>query len=250
MSKVTLYQFPVSHFCEKVRWALDYKNVSHTCENLVPLAHVPRMLWLSGQTQVPVLVWGQDKVKGSTDILLDLEGRQPARPLFPTDPSDRERVEAEMRSLDRLLGADVRRICYFHILDSRSATISLLGRHQSPTRLRLLSLAYPGLKRAMQAAMRIDEEGYQRSLDRLTRVLQQYDERVYDRPYLAADRFTAADLTFAALLAPLAGPEGSVYDDPVLPDPFRALCERLAQHASLKQVHRLYREFRQDPAEG
>jgi glutathione S-transferase len=36
---ITLYQFQFSHFCEKARWALDYKDLPYTCKNLLPGLH-------------------------------------------------------------------------------------------------------------------------------------------------------------------------------------------------------------------
>ena len=37
---IELYQFPISHFCEKIRWTLDYKGLSHKTRNLLPGLHV------------------------------------------------------------------------------------------------------------------------------------------------------------------------------------------------------------------
>ena len=35
----TLYQFPISHYCEKVRWAMDYKKLEYKAKNLLPGLH-------------------------------------------------------------------------------------------------------------------------------------------------------------------------------------------------------------------
>jgi len=50
-----LFQFKVSHFNEKARWALDYKGIEHLRHSLVPGPHKVRMKRVSGQEQVPVL---------------------------------------------------------------------------------------------------------------------------------------------------------------------------------------------------
>lgn len=34
-----LYEFPMSHFCEKARFALDYKNVSYSRIPNIPAVH-------------------------------------------------------------------------------------------------------------------------------------------------------------------------------------------------------------------
>jgi len=50
-----LWHFRVSHFNEKVRWALDHKRWPHTRKTLIPGFHVAAARWLSGQNQLPVL---------------------------------------------------------------------------------------------------------------------------------------------------------------------------------------------------
>jgi len=52
---LTLYQFPISHYCEKARWALDYKKLDYRKVNLLPGPHMKKTKKLSGKTQVPVL---------------------------------------------------------------------------------------------------------------------------------------------------------------------------------------------------
>ena len=36
---VKLYQFCISHYSEKVRWALDYKDIKYQPVNLLPGQH-------------------------------------------------------------------------------------------------------------------------------------------------------------------------------------------------------------------
>jgi glutathione S-transferase len=40
------YQFYFSHYCEKARWALDYRGASYKSRNLIPRLHTsPRKGW-------------------------------------------------------------------------------------------------------------------------------------------------------------------------------------------------------------
>ena len=56
MTTPVLWHFRFSHYNEKARWALDWKGLPHVRRSLVPGLHVPRVLWLTGQKAVPVLV--------------------------------------------------------------------------------------------------------------------------------------------------------------------------------------------------
>lgn len=48
-----LWQYNVSNFNEKVRWALDYKAIAHVRRSLVP--NMPRALLFSVRGTLPVL---------------------------------------------------------------------------------------------------------------------------------------------------------------------------------------------------
>ena len=43
-----LWHIPLSHYNEKVRWALDYKRIPHRRRSLLPMG--PRSLWFSRGT--------------------------------------------------------------------------------------------------------------------------------------------------------------------------------------------------------
>lgn len=45
--KATLWHIPVSHYNEKVRWALDYKRIEHERKAPPPPSHMPISLWLT-----------------------------------------------------------------------------------------------------------------------------------------------------------------------------------------------------------
>ena len=65
----------------------------------------------------------------------------------------------------------------------------------------------PLARRLVRTAYKITPESAQRSLERVRGVFRQVDERLSDGPrFLAGERFTAADLTFAALAAPVLFP--------------------------------------------
>jgi len=94
----TLYQFRCSHFCEKVRWALDYKGIPYTQKNLLPGFHIKAARKLAPKSCLPILVDGETIVRDSTSIISFLDRRSPDRPLTPRDPTEaKEALEWEER---------------------------------------------------------------------------------------------------------------------------------------------------------
>jgi Glutathione S-transferase, N-terminal domain len=60
---IELYQFPFSHYCEKVRWALDYKCITYLTINLLPGLHFRRLAKFVPKSSVPVLRDGKTVVQ-------------------------------------------------------------------------------------------------------------------------------------------------------------------------------------------
>jgi len=192
-----------SHYCEKARWALDRARIPY-----VEDAHLPLFAWVPAlragrKRTVPSLITGDDAITDSTDILHWTDQRSDLPPLFP--PGNGEVAELE-EHFDRVLGPHSRRVAYHHILPEMRARIE--GMRGVPRgELVAAKLFAPAVGAIIRRGLRIDDSGVGRSLARLEEVLGAVDRRLADgRPYLVGDRFTAADLTFAALATPLIAP--------------------------------------------
>lgn len=84
-----LYQFEISHYCEKIRLILDYKQLPYRTIEVTPGLGQVDLYRLSGQRQVPVLKDGSDVVSDSTAIARFLGARYPERPILPLEPQPR-----------------------------------------------------------------------------------------------------------------------------------------------------------------
>src|SRR5689334_24896004 len=74
-----LVTIPISHFCEKARWALDRAGVQYAEERHLQLLHVVFSRRAGGHGTVPVLVTEDGAVMAdSSDILRWCDARGPA----------------------------------------------------------------------------------------------------------------------------------------------------------------------------
>lgn len=116
MTRRVLYQFPLSLYCEKASWLLDYKGLTYVCHNMIPGLQVPRAQWMARLSTLPILRDGDRVVGDSTAIALWLEKKYPAPALLPDEPVAREQVLALEGYFDEL-GDHVRRCVWSLAVD-------------------------------------------------------------------------------------------------------------------------------------
>lgn len=243
-----LVTIPFSHYCEKARWALDRAGLRYDESSHLPMLHVIASLRAGGRRTVPVLKTRHGTLRDSTDILrwvdslLDADQR-----LFPPTPAGAE-VERLEERFDAKLGPATRRWAYSHLLDDAARLVPLMGRNVPAWEPVAMRATLPAAVALMRKGMNITPATAQRSLERTRELFAEASALLDDgRPYLTGDRFTAADLTFAALATPaLFPPEharwlGSLDDiPPAMADEVRALRETPAGRFAM----RLYRDER------
>jgi len=207
-----------SHYCEKARWALELAEVPFVEEPHPPLLHMRA----AGKGRpsghsTPVLVADGRVIPDSTEIL-DFVQETPGaswRP-YPADTRLRHEILELEELFDTRLGPHTRRLAYFHLLPHRALFLhSVLPGVGGGERV-LFKLIAPVVAALMRRGMNINPESAARSADRIDDVFSEIAERLADgRPYLVGTQFSAADLTFASLAAPVVLPPA--YGSP-LPD--------------------------------
>jgi glutathione S-transferase len=193
-----LITIPLSHYCEKARWALDRVVLPYREEPHAPLLHRLATRRNDGGT-VPVLVHGSSRFIDSTDILVHADAVCGGDFLYPRDAALRREVDALEEQFDTQLGPHTRRWAYQQLLPHTKLLCSLWSREAPQLEARLLPVITPLVRRLVRAAYKITPESAQRSLDRVRDVFREVDRHLSDgRRFLTGDCFTAADLTFAA----------------------------------------------------
>lgn len=240
-----LWQFRQSHFNEKIRWALDWKGIPHVRRSVLAGPHVPVLVWLTGQRQVPALTLDGRTVTDSTDIIAALEARNPAPPLYPSEPAQRERALALEDFFDRELGPHVRRAVFHVVLPDTDYAVALLATGFGPVATALYRAAFPAVRSVMRLDMRIDDTGAELSRAKVATALDRIAAELGPHGYLVGDRFSVADLTAAALLYPIVQPPEHPYQAPApMPEPLAALLASFKGHPACRWAADLYRRHR------
>lgn len=203
-----LITMPHSHFAEKARWALDWVSLPYREEPHVPLLHMLATKPKGGRS-VPVLVHGGQRFVDSTPILVHADSVCGGDRLYPSDATRRQEVESLEDHFDEVLGPHARRWAYAQLLPERRLLHRMMTRGVPRAEAALLPVIMPIVTRIIRSAFRITPETAQRSLDRIFETFGEVDGRLKDgRRYLAGERLTAADITFASLASPVLLPAG------------------------------------------
>lgn len=188
-----------------------------------------------GGPTVPVLVTPEGAIGESREILEWVDvGTPPERRLFPEEPDARSEVDRLCARFDLELGPKGRRLMYVHIFPQRDLALRFNDNGVPAWEDRMLRLGWPLFERIIRRVLDIspgveieDEAAVWRELDYVSQLLAD------GRPYLCGERFTAADLTFAALSASVVLPP--TYGVP-LPQP-EALSPRMADLVERMREH-------------
>jgi len=243
---ITLYQFEFSHFCEKARWALDYKGLPHARKNLLPGLHARVARELAPNSSLPILLDSGTIVQDSTSIITFLDKQYPDRPLTPRDAQEAEEALAWEEYLDEEIGVQVRRWFYYHALPDRDCALRFLLDGAPWYGRPLFALIYPKVRAAMIELMNIHAESARQAEERLMAALDKLDDAVKDRPFLVGDRFSRADLTGCALLRRhCAAGEATAEIAAAVPAPVYALRHAHRSRPFVRWVRETYRSHRQ-----
>lgn len=246
-----LITIPISHYCEKARWALERAGIPYREERHVQGVHQIVAWRAGGKITVPVLVTADGVIGESTEILAWVDERTPPeRRLFPAEAVARDEVACLCRRLDEGLGPRGRRLMYIHMLADPKLALRFNNAGVPGWEDRFIRYGWPLAQRYVKRVLDIrpgieieDEAAVWREFDFVAGLLSD------GRPYLCGERFGAADVTFAALSASVIVPPeyGVPLPQPnVLSPGMAALVERAREHPAGRYALTLFAEHRRE----
>jgi glutathione S-transferase len=205
---------------------------------------------MTGQTQVPVLKLNGEIITDSSRIIEALERAYPEPPLYPADADERRRALALEDYFDEELGPYIRRWFFYEAREYpeffHAAFVSHASRAVQLARRAMSPLIAPMMRRLMDINPASAKVAYEKTLAAMDRL----EKELRPSGYLAADRFTVADLTAAALLSPIVRPPEFPYgSDLVPPPPIAKARAELEPRPAFQWALKIYREHRGKSAE-
>ena len=244
-----LLTIPISHYCEKARWALERAQIDYTEVPHVQLVHRFVAMRTGAGRKVPILVTGDGALAESAAIVRWADRRLPEDERLVWADDETEITELE-RDFDEHLGPESRRWMYASILGTDIPF--RFGNDTLPAwERRALPLGLPVLKLYARRVLDAAPAEAAAALATVDRSFDQVAERISDgRSYLLGDRFSAADLAFAALSAAVLMPShyGARLPQPSdLPASVAATVTRLREHPAGRFAQRLVADERPWP---
>jgi glutathione S-transferase len=207
-----LWHIAVSHFSEKIRWALEHKSVEHTRRAPPPGFHMPIVYVLSrGQgITLPLIELDGRRIADSTRIIAALEQRYPEPPLYPEDPDERRRALALEDFFDEELAPYTRRLAFYELRREPALAGEIITRAAPELAARAGRTLVPMTRLFVgQRYKARDIAGAEHARTMILAALDRLEAELDGGEYLVGGRFTVADLAGAALLYPLVlPPEG------------------------------------------
>jgi glutathione S-transferase len=248
--KPILVTISISHYCEKARWALDRAGIAYDERRHLPAIHRFAVKRAGGRQTAPVLVCDDGTVVDeSSDIVVYADARAPAgRGSIPADPATAAEARALADDFDARLGPATRLWVYHQMFDYPELVQVSMTDGVPTWQRHTFRYGNKAIAFAVAKVLNVNDENAIVAERTFRAIYADVDKRLADgRRFLVGDAFSIADLTFAALSAPLiAPPEYGVRLPTVeeLPPGMRPTVEELRETPAGEHALRMFREER------
>lgn len=241
-----LYQFPISHYCEKARWTLDFKGVPFEIKNLLVGFHYKKLKSMAADTTVPVVVHQATTIQGSDKIIDYLDQQISENSLTPDDPELARQSREWEAYAAKHFGDPIRCILYDILLEHPNLLIPRFA-YGGPWYSKLLYKAiYSQLKQKVRVGLRINDKSVGISKKLVERGMNKLASHVRQREFVVGGQFSRADLTVCSLLSPLLGPPGSPYANGIssMPEAILQYRDSIVDEDVMQWVSNIYKNHR------
>lgn len=201
-----LVTIPISHYCERARWSLDYVGLRYREEQHLQGFHARHARAAGDKTTLPVLFTNSGALTDSADIVryADTHSVNGQR-LY--DDRTRDAAMSLERYFADPFGVASRRLIYGATFRWGRGALKYNAANAPRWERWAMHAMYPAIKAFLARYLNVTPDGEEEARGIVDRVLDDVAERLSDgRPYLMGDSFSAADLTFASMSAALICP--------------------------------------------
>ncbi len=237
-----LYVFPISHFSEKARWALDRAKFSYELKALVPGEHIAVLKEIATETYVPVLKLEGQVIQGSSQILnhVDIQA-------FGA-PSNQEELEAEDK-IDNQIGRGLQTMLYHFILGYPEIVGKLFqlappkkaDSVPPPERFDLISVI-------LRKRYKINPKNVEVVMTNMQQLTQELQSIYKERKFFNGKHFGRVDLTIASLMGslvfPREAPATAWFESVDMPEAYYDWRKSLGVEDLFEHLRGFYKEFR------
>ncbi|MFC6166046.1 glutathione S-transferase family protein [Acinetobacter terrestris] len=243
----TLYQFPLSHFCEKARWLLDHKELEYVAHNLIPGVHRAFAQLKTGQNRLPILRDQDRWIADSTEIALYLDEVYPEHSLLRADLQQRE-LALGINQQATELGMHVRRWGLAHTLSQSEESLDILIGEKGYLR-QFEKYSKPVIKALLSKGYQLNADKVAESKQRMDALIELLNQRLIENHgrYFVGERLGLADIAVCSMLAPLLEIPGTPWEKEhgeVWSEEFKKYKETLTELPIGQYVLRVYKTER------
>ena len=202
---ITLHQFQISPFCDKVRRILHWTRLDYRIQE-VPLARALSIRRINPIGKLPCLEHDGSFVADSTDIAYYLEERFPEPPILPSDPAQRALCHVFDDWADESLYFYEMRLRFTLPHNARRWIPELL--HADSAALRALAPhIIPGMMRRLTRKQGVGRKSVQQVLEDVERHVDALEGLLGDRDWLVGDALSLGDLGVYSQIRCIGGTE-------------------------------------------
>ena len=246
-----LWHIKISHYNEKVRWALDYKHVPHKRRAPLPLFGTLPTAWIMTRgTNFPILRIDRRSIADSTAIIAELEARYPEPPLYPADPAERAHALELEDFFDEQLAPQIRLLGWYESMKDPPLFLRTAIPGASPVLYAALRPGAPVTVVAVRKRYGATEDNAAVAREKIVAAMERVQDELGPSGYLVGDRFSVADLTAAALFTPLLLPPERQYAPTVAKiAPLQKFADEVRRMPGADWVFEMFRRHRGVSAE-